>query len=409
MPSTTDATPVPPRLILLSGGGTGGHVYPAVAVAEALRRRWPDARLVFVGVEGRAEAAILPRLGHELRSIPAVGMPPLHDLPGQVRFLWVLGAGIRAAGALLRELRPDAVVGTGGYASAPVLLAALGTPIPRRKRPVTVIHEQNAVPGKLNRFVGRRVDRVAVTYPESLAWFPKRTAVHVGYPLRHDIARIDRVEARARFGIPADGFVVLAFGGSLGARTINRAIAHALPELLGEPDLWILHGTGRSGGAGYDPGSDTAGIVAALDLAPAHRVRYLATDFLDPIADAYAAADLVVSRAGAGTLAEIQACGLPAVVLPKVGLPGDHQVANARAMESAGAATMIVETEHEDPRDGRIASASPTELTRRILGLKREPERLRVMGDRARGLHVPGAADRIVEEVAALLRAGDRS
>ncbi len=197
--------PYSPRLIVLSGGGTGGHVYPAVAIAEALRRRWPDVRLVYVGVRGRSEEKIVPQLGLELRFVPAAGMPALADIPGQLRFAATLASGVRAGRRLLDELKPEAVVGTGGFASAPVLLAAVGAVFPRSraKRPATLVHEQNAVPGKLNRLVGRRVDRVAVTFPESLRFFPEGKALHTGYPLRTQIGGIDRAEARRRLVLQA--------------------------------------------------------------------------------------------------------------------------------------------------------------------------------------------------------------
>ncbi|NMC68988.1 MAG: UDP-N-acetylglucosamine--N-acetylmuramyl-(pentapeptide) pyrophosphoryl-undecaprenol N-acetylglucosamine transferase [Myxococcales bacterium] len=392
-------------MILLSGGGTGGHVYPAVAIAEALRRRWPEVRLVFVGTRGRAEEAIVPKLGFELRYVPASGMPALFDLAGQARFAATLARGIRAARGLLEELRPAAVVGTGGYASAPVLLAAVGAVLPRARarRPATFVHEQNAVPGKLNRLVGRRVDRVGVTFRESLRYFPEGRAVHTGYPLRVQIGATDRAEARRRLGLPAGAFVLLAFGGSLGARTINRGLAGALSRLLAEPDVVVVHGTGRYSGAGYDPAADTAAFVERAGLSPEARARYHPREFLDPIGDYYAAADLVVCRAGAGTLSEVQGVGLPAIVIPKRGLPGDHQTANARSLEQAGAARVLIEHPIDDPQAGRIDAVDPAELARLVLELRADAGARRTMGERARALHVAGAADRIAAEVAGLL------
>ncbi len=400
-----------PRLFILSGGGTGGHVYPAVAIAEALLRRWPMVRPVFVGVAGRAEEAIVPALGYELRTVPAVGMPRLSDLPGQFRFLRALRAGISSARAIIDDLRPDAVVGTGGFASAPVLLAAVGALLPRRRRgrPATLVHEQNAVPGKLNRLVGRRVDRVAATFAESLRFFPRGRGVHVGYPVRGAVGSVDRAAARSRLGFPPDAFVVLVFGGSGGSRSINRGVARALPALLAREGLHVLHGTGRYSGADYSPAEDTAAIVDSLALPPARRSLYRAVEYLDPIADAYAAADVVVCRAGAGTLAEVQACGLPAVVVPKSGLPGDHQTANAGALAEAGAARVLRERPERDPRAGEIFGVDHERLAREILDLADDVEARRRMSEKARSLHVPGAADRIVDEIAALLFGVDHS
>jgi UDP-N-acetylglucosamine--N-acetylmuramyl-(pentapeptide) pyrophosphoryl-undecaprenol N-acetylglucosamine transferase len=376
-----------------------------VAIAEALRRRRPEVRLVFVGIRGRAEESIVPKLGFELRFVPAAGMPALSDVAGQVRFAATLARGVRAARVLLDELQPAAVVGTGGYASAPVLLAAVGALFPRAraKRPATFVHEQNAVPGKLNRLVGRRVDRVGVTFPESLRFFPGGRALHTGYPLRAQIGGIDRVEARRRLGLAPEAFVLLAFGGSLGARTINRGVAGALPVLLAEPDVVVLHGTGRYAGADYDPAADTAAAVVRAGFRVELRERYRPQEFLDPIGDYYAAADLVVCRAGAGTLAEVQGLGLPAIVIPKRGLPGDHQTANARSLERQGAARVVLERLVEDPHGGRIDAIDPAELVRLVRELRAAPEVRRALGERARSLHVAGAADRIAEEVERLI------
>ncbi|MBI5486295.1 MAG: glycosyltransferase [Deltaproteobacteria bacterium] len=337
--------------------------------------------------------------------MPASGMPPLHDVVGMAKFAWTLAAGVREARKILDEIAPEAVIGTGGYASAPVLLAAVGAVLPRSRdrRPATLVHEQNAVPGKLNRLVGRRVDRVAVTFPESLGFFPSARAFHSGYPLRTQIGGIERAEARRKLDLPPDAFVVLAFGGSLGARTINRGIAAALPALLAEPGVFVLHGTGRYSGADYDPQRDTSRIVAALALPPDRVSRYRAADFLDPIGTAYAAADVVVCRAGAGTLSEVQACGLPAIIVPKKGLPGDHQTANARSLETNGAAKVVAERDEDDPAIGRIAAIDPQALAHTVLELRRNGDARRAMGEMIRASHVPGAAERIVEEIAMLL------
>jgi UDP-N-acetylglucosamine--N-acetylmuramyl-(pentapeptide) pyrophosphoryl-undecaprenol N-acetylglucosamine transferase len=379
-----------------------------VAIAEALRKRWPDVKLVFVGIRGRAEEKIVPKLGFELRFVPAAGMPPLSDIVGQVKFARTLAAGISEAKKLLAELQPDAVVGTGGYASAPVLLGAVGAIFPRarNKRPATLVHEQNAVPGKLNRLVGRRVDRVAVTFPESLRFFPAEKAFHSGYPLRTQIGGIDRAEARRQLDLPPDAFALLAFGGSLGARTINRGVARALPALLAEPNVFVVHGTGRYSGTDYDPAKDTAEIVTGLHLPAERLARYRPSEFLDPIGTAYAAADAVVCRAGAGTICEIQGCGLPAIIVPKKGLPGDHQTANARSLEAQGAAKVVLERDEPDVRLGPIAAIDPQALAQAVLALRADPKAREEMGKKARALCVVGAAEKIVEELHAAISLG---
>jgi len=334
------------KRILLTGGGTAGHVNPALAIGNALAGE--KTRLLYVGVRGRAEAQVVPREGIRIRFVRASGYPGARPSLELARFLLNLGVGIVQASLILLSFRPQIIVGTGGFASAPVMCAAAMLRRLRLSHAAVFVHEQNAAPGKLNQLVGRLADRVFVTFPETLASFPANGQV-AGYPLRRRIAAVDRDTARAKldFVVPAGRQVIFAFGGSQGARTINRAVVDALGDLLPLADrLFIVHGTGLFRGREYDAGRDTRARLEARYTEEERRQIdrfYVSRPFFYQIENVYALTDLVVARAGAGSLYELASLGLPAIVIPKANLPGDHQVMNARAMARCGGAVVIYE------------------------------------------------------------------
>lgn len=369
--------------ILLTGGGTAGHVNPALAIGRALG----DERTayLYVGVRGRAEAEVVPREGIPIQFVRASAYPGARPSLAWFGFLFNLVAGTFRALFILRSFKPEIIVGTGGYASAPTMLAAA---ILRRMGllPAKVyVHEQNAAPGKLNLLVGRLADRVFVSFPDTLAAFPENGTM-AGYPLRRRIQKGDRDAARAAldFRVPPGRQVVLAFGGSQGARTINRALVDALGVLLPHRDrLFIIHGTGmRRGDNAPDPGADVQARLAQRyteDQRRAIESFYVSRPFFHDIETAYAVTDLVVVRGGAGTLSEVAALGLPAIVVPKINLPGEHQVMNARALSAAGgAAVLYEETRNEDGQVVEVLDGAL--LADTILALAEDPDRLRRMG-----------------------------
>lgn len=332
--------------ILLTGGGTAGHVNPALAIGKTLAGE--GTRFLFVGVRGRAEAQVVPREGLPIRFVRASGYPGLRPSLELCRFLFNLSVGVLQACVILLTFRPQVIVGTGGFASAPVMFAAGLLRRVHLLRPRVFVHEQNAAPGKLNQLVGRLADRVFVTFPETLREFPANGEV-TGYPLRRRIARVDREAARGQldFEVPAGRQVVFAFGGSQGARTINRAVVDALGALVPLKDrLFIIHGTGLFKSGGYNAAADTR---ARLESRYTEEERqaiagfYVSRPFFYQIEHVYALTDLVVARGGAGSLYELASLGLPAIVIPKSNLPGDHQVMNARAMARCGGAVVIYE------------------------------------------------------------------
>lgn len=387
--------------ILLTGGGTAGHVNPALAIGAALAGEGSET--LFVGVRGRAEEQVVPREGIPIRFVRASGFPGARPSPALARFLLDLAVGtLQAAGILLR-FRPDVIVGTGGFASAPVTFAATALRKLGLLRARVFVHEQNAVPGKLNRLVGRFAEKVFVTFPETLSLFPGNGAV-TGYPLRKRIGHVTPGEARSRldFEVPEGRTVVFAFGGSQGSRSLNRGLVDALGDLLPHADrLFVVHGTGLFKGAGYDAGADTAARLAAR-YSQEERERiatfYVSRSYFHDIASVYAVSDLVVVRGGSGSLNEVARMGIPALVVPKANLPGDHQVANARALERAGGAEVLYE--ETVLRDGHLVEELDGGLlARRVLALAEDPGRLAEMSRRGRDVLGLDAAAEIAHHV----------
>jgi UDP-N-acetylglucosamine--N-acetylmuramyl-(pentapeptide) pyrophosphoryl-undecaprenol N-acetylglucosamine transferase len=368
------------KRIVLTGGGTAGHVNPALAIGSVLAKG--ETQFLFVGVRGRIEEEVVPREGIPIKYVRASGFPSAIS-PELARFFLNLLAGTLQSLFILGRFRPEIIIGTGGYASAPVVIATLLLRSIGLSKARIFIHEQNAVPGKLNKLMGRFAQNVLITFPETLAYFPGR-GVLVGYPLRKRISAIKREEARQKidFKIPDGRKVILVFGGSQGSRTINRALVDALRYLLPYRDsLFIIHGVGLLKSDEYNAISDTEARLRRLYSEEQLRDIegfYLYRAFFHEIEILYALSDLVVSRGGAGSLNEISAMGLPALIIPKSNLPGDHQVMNARSMERAGGAEILYE--QIAPVNGRLSEwIDGRILAEKLLSLVRDDERLQKM------------------------------
>jgi UDP-N-acetylglucosamine--N-acetylmuramyl-(pentapeptide) pyrophosphoryl-undecaprenol N-acetylglucosamine transferase len=373
--------------ILLTGGGTAGHVNPALAIGRALGDE--RTRFLYVGVKGRAEAQVVPREGLPITFVRAAAYPGSRPSPAWIPFLINLTLGTLKALFVVRRFRPGVIVGTGGFAAAPVMFAA---GLLRRLglcRARIYVHEQNAAPGRLNLLVGRIADRVFVSFPETLATFPSNGWL-AGYPLRRRIQPSSRAEAQQAldFPLPEGRFVVFAFGGSQGARTINHAVVDALRDLLPHRDrLFVIHGTGLTrDGRGYDPGRETEERLRA-QYTEAEREAiatfYVSRPYFHGIEHVYALTDLAVVRAGAGTLCEIAALGIPSVAVPKVNLPGEHQVMNARALARCGGAVVLYE-ETRLIEGALVESLDGATLAASILGLSQDGPALARMAAGAR-------------------------
>lgn len=349
--------------LIIAGGGTGGHLFPGIAVAEEFLARGAENEVLFVGTERGIEARLLPKLGYRLELISASGMKGLgttSKLMSAGRLLY----GYAQSRKILKEFRPDLVLGVGGYASAPIVLAARGMGIRR------FIHEQNAAPGLTNKVLGRFVDGVFISMEESASFFPKKITQMTGNPIRKEI--LWGFQERVRSA--GDSFSVLVFGGSAGAQRVNSALLEALPHLAGvKQRLRITHQTGEK---------DVARVRAGYQ---GQGVRALVLSFIDDMSAAYGAADLVICRAGATTIAEITACGKGCIFIPYPYAADDHQRKNAESLVRRGAGRMILE---EDLTGERLAAE--------IVDLMEHPGEVYQMEQAARGLAQLDAAQAIV-------------
>ncbi|MBI4530831.1 MAG: glycosyltransferase [Candidatus Latescibacteria bacterium] len=388
---------------LFTGGGTGGHVYPALAIADAIRRRDPTTEILYIGVRGRIEEQIVPQRGYRFIPVRSHPFPSKKVSVEAVWFLLLIGLGVLKSLVLLLSFRPTVVIGTGGYGSAPVIFGWAVLRWFRVSRAKSFIHEQNAFPGLLNRVVGRIVDRVGVTFAEAMAYFAEGKVERVGYPVRGEIVDTGREEARRCLKIPPEAHVLLVVGGSGGSRAINRGIVDALPCLLKVPDLYILHGTGRYRGPEYDAVKDTEGRLVLRGIDERAIPRYRRSDYFHDIGYAYRASDLVVCRGGAGTLTEVALCGLPSIIIPMSASAGDHQAMNARAREAAGAARVLYEEIGFTGEGVPIRYVDGEKLTQCLLDLLHDPERRRAMSEAALSLADREALDRIVRLIDGLV------
>ncbi|HOV79784.1 MAG TPA: undecaprenyldiphospho-muramoylpentapeptide beta-N-acetylglucosaminyltransferase [Bacillota bacterium] len=366
---------------MLTGGGTGGHIYPALAIARGIRDRHPGAEIVYIGTARGMEADIIPKEGLPFIGIAGAGLQRKLSFKNLL-VLWQACRGFSQALAAIRRFRPHAVIGTGGYVCGPVVLAAVLCGIP------TLIHEQNALPGITNRILSRFVDRVAVTFSDSKKHFPRKEKVRLtGLPVRPEILRTGRKEGMEKLGFKENRFLLLSFGGSRGARTINLAMLYVLERFAGDARLNILHVTGNTG---YEEFLDRC-RKAGVDLDNAGNVAV--KPYIYDMQDALAAADLVVSRAGAATLAEITALGVPAVLVPYPYASENHQEFNARALEKEGAAVVVPDRD----LNGEL-------LCRLISKLLDDPARLGAMASASKKLGKKNALQDIIDCVDELIR-----
>ncbi len=346
--------------MLLAGGGTGGHLFPAVAIAEQLLRQDHNAEVRFVGTAKGLEAKLLPKLGLTLELIDMVGLVG-RGLRGAWQLMPKLLRSLRQSLKIVQQFKPDIVVGVGGYASFPVLIAAHLKGVP------FILHEQNAKPGLSNRVLAYFAQRVCLSIPGSGARLPQRKLVMTGNPLRQGVAEMDTA-------IPSAG-KLLVFGGSRGAHAINELMIKSMPLLRRSGvTVAVLHQTGET---------DAPEAIAAYRTAGETDVEVV--PFIDDMAGAYMSAQLVVCRAGATTIAELCACGRPALIIPFPYAAADHQTANAAAMEAAGAAKVLVQ-----------ADLTPERLAAAISELWHDKERLLQMANSARSLGQKDAAQRVV-------------
>lgn len=353
--------------VVIGAGGTGGHIFPGLALAAAIQEAEPAATVDFVGTERGLEKTLIPNAGYPLHMIDVlplqrkIGIEPLLAGPALVRATW-------QARRLLRSLNADVAVGMGGYPSLPVIVAASSMRLP------SLLHESGAVAGLANKIAGRLTHNIALSFDEAATAFNRPTRT-TGMPLGPAIGHMDRAalrsEARAAYGLDDDRVAVLVMGGSLGALRLNELALGLAERWRHRDDVRIILKAGR--------GHLEATQDKLREMGAGHVVD--AMEFLDRMELAYAAADVAITRAGAGTVAELPAAGLPAVLIPYPHAPGDHQTLNAQPLVAAGAAYVVAD--HE---------ASPDRVGPLLEELIDDRDRLAAMGEKAKGLAKPQAA-----------------
>lgn len=366
------------RRIILSGGGTGGHIYPAITIAQEMAKMEPT-DFLFVGSENGLERQIIPKLGYPFTTLKLRGFERRLTLRN-FKTVYLASKSLINAVYILKKFKPEAVVGTGGYVCGPILLAASLLGIP------TLIQEQNVVPGITNKILSGFVSKIALGYEEARVHMkrPDRCVV-TGNPVRADFMERKRVDSRISLGIPTNHFVVLAAGGSRGAQSINRAMAGVAEYYKEATDVTILHVTGEAEYAAVETLRQEQGVLmnaAHLRLIP----------YMDDMPSALAAADLAVYRAGAVGLAELTVSGVPSILIPYPYATANHQKYNAEVLVKAGAAVMV---DNNELNAGR--------LIEEIERLRTNPDILQTMGENSKTMGKPYAAKDIAELVFSLI------
>jgi UDP-N-acetylglucosamine--N-acetylmuramyl-(pentapeptide) pyrophosphoryl-undecaprenol N-acetylglucosamine transferase len=360
--------------IIISGGGTGGHVYPALAIADQIKTAYPDAVIQFVGAQGRMEMEKVPLHGYPIEGLWISGLQRGSFFKNITLPFKVLSS-LQKVKSIIKKFKPDAVVGVGGYASMPLVYVASRKGIP------ALIQEQNSYPGITNKMLGKYVQKVCVAYPGLERFFPNEKIVYTGNPVRNfpKITERSKEEGFQYFNIERNRFTVLVVGGSLGARTINNSILKNINTLL-EQDIQLIWQTGK---LYYND------IVSRLTDAQRKKVRLY--PFIDKMEYAYAVADVVVSRAGAITISELALVGKPAILVPSPNVAEDHQTKNAMVLASGDAAILVKDAE------------SMEVLPKQIISLLRDEVKQRKLSTNIQSFAKPDAAKDIVNELLKLI------
>lgn len=357
--------------ILVSGGGTGGHIFPAVAIANALKAKLKNVNILFVGAKGKMEMEKVPKAGYPIEGLWISGLQRKLDLQN-LSFPFKVISSLRQAKKIVKKFKPDAAVGTGGYASGPLLYVASKAKIP------TLILEQNSYPGITNKLLGKTVKKICVAYDGMDKYFPREKINLTGSPIRKEILKlkVTRDEAIDFFGLKSNIPTLLVIGGSQGARKINEALTENLDNILSTGIQLI-----------WQTGTYSFGMAKTAAERSAKKEKIKVVDFINRMDMAYAAADLIVSRAGAIAIAEIVAVKKPAIFIPLPSAAEDHQTKNAMTLEKGHAAVMVKETEMKEKLAGTINGL-----------MKNQSDRLIMVQNLKRFEH-PDATEKIVDEI----------
>jgi UDP-N-acetylglucosamine--N-acetylmuramyl-(pentapeptide) pyrophosphoryl-undecaprenol N-acetylglucosamine transferase len=359
--------------IIISGGGTGGHIFPAISIANALKEVDRNTAILFVGAEGRMEMEKVPASGYDIVGLPVAGLQrrlTFKNLSFPVKLL----KSLNKAAKIIKDFQPDVVVGVGGYASGPALLKAQSMGIP------TVIQEQNSYAGLTNKLLAKKAVAVCVAYHNMERFFPGEKICYTGNPVRQDLFGLNSIrdEAMRFFGFDSDAPVVLALGGSLGARTINESIAGSLDEFENN-NIRLIWQTGKH-------------YFATASQLSEGRSHVKAFDFIYKMNCAYSAADIIISRAGAGTISELCIVGKPAVLIPSPNVAEDHQTKNAMALVNKKAAIMI--------KDGDARN----KLTASVIDLLNNKSLVDALSRNIAELAMPDAAKEIANKIFSIVK-----
>ncbi len=356
--------------IIISGGGTGGHIFPAISIANAIKAKRPDAKILFVGALGRMEMQRVPAAGYEIKGLPICGFDRKHLLKN-ITVLLKIWESQRKAKKIIKDFKPMAAVGVGGYASGPTLNVCAGKGIP------CLIQEQNSYAGVTNKLLSKKVDKICVAYDGMDRFFPAEKILMTGNPVRQNVLEtsFSKEEARKQFGLDPEKKTILIVGGSLGARTVNESILRHL-DIVEKSDVQFIWQTGKF----YN-----ASIMEQLKDKDMPMLKV--TDFISDMGAAYKAADLVISRAGASSISEFCLIGKPVILVPSPNVAEDHQTKNAMALVNKDAAMFIKDSEASD------------KLLQMAVDTVKDEEKLNSLSENIKGLGFTNSADVIADEI----------
>lgn len=373
--------------VLIACGGTGGHINPGLAIADIIKKKYPDTEFLFAGTPKGMESKLVPKAGYRLETIKVAGFQrkiSLENIGRNAKALAYLATSGRRAKQIIEGFKPDIAIGTGGYAAGPVIRKAARMGIP------TAIHEQNAYPGVTNKLLSKEVDYVMLTVEEALKFMDKSKFEYsvTGLPVRSNINTMSREEARKKLGFD-DSFTILSFGGSLGAGCINETMTEVVKWHTGKKlPINHIHGYGGMGKDSFPQAMKEAGIPLKSD-------RLRITEYINDMDVCLAAADLVICRSGASTLAELEAAGKASILIPSPIVAGNHQYHNAMVLGKAGAAVVI---EQKDVTNERMIAE--------IEKLYNDSEKVKAMSESAAKLHLTDTNERILSVVEKLIKKG---
>ncbi len=365
-----------PIRVIISGGGTGGHIFPALSIANAIRDIQPDAAILFVGAQGRMEMQRVPAAGYEIKGLPIAGFDRKHLLKN-VSVLWKVLKSQHMARQIIRDFRPDVAVGVGGYASGPTLNMAADMGIP------TLLQEQNSFAGVTNKLLAKRAKKICVAYEGMERFFPKEKIILTGNPVRQQLSqcKLSRAEAIQQLGFDPIRPLILIVGGSLGARTINESVLQQL-RLISSSRVQLVWQTGGYYFEQIKAALREKGCPANLKV----------TDFISRMDEAYRAADLVISRAGASSISELCLLGKPSILVPSPNVAEDHQTHNAMALVNRHAALLVKDAD------------APKELIPLAISTVNDTATLKQLGQHASEMAFRDSANVIAKEVIQLAR-----